>query len=187
MGSKMERVCVFLGEGFEEIEALAVVDLLRRADIDTRMVSVTADRTVTGSHGIPVIVDWELSEVDFEQVKMLVLPGGLRGTEALESCGELMEQVDAFMEAGKMVCAICAAPSILGRRGLLKGKKATVYPGFESHLRGAEVVEAPAVTDGNLITARGMGCAIDFGLAIVEHLKGEKAKEALAEQIVYQQ
>lgn len=183
----MGKVCVFFGTGFEEIEALTVVDLLRRESIDTQMVSVMDDRTVTGSHGIPVVTDSLLSEVDFNEVEMLVLPGGLQGTKELEACEALMEQVDAFAKAEKPVCAICAAPSILGHRGILKGKKAIAYPGFESHLTGAEVVFEPAVRDGNLITGRGMGCAIDFALAIIEYFKGKEAKEALAEKIVYQQ
>lgn len=182
----MGKVCVFLGTGFEEIEALTVVDLLRRESIDTQMVSVMDDRTVTGSHGIKVVTDSLLSEVDFNEAEMLVLPGGLQGTKELEACEALMEQVEAFAKEGKPLCAICAAPSILGHRGILKGKRAIAYPGFEGQLTGAEIIFEPAVRDGNLITGRGMGCAIDFALAIVEYLKGKEVKEALAEKIVYQ-
>ncbi len=175
---------MFFAEGYEEIEALAVVDLLRRENIDTDMVSVMDIQTVTGSHNIPVVMDKMLAEVDFNEVDMIVLPGGMSGTKKLEACEVLMEQVDAFAKAGKPVCAICAAPSILGHRGHLKGKKAIAYPGFEDQLTGAEVVYAPAVTDGNIITARGMGCAVEFGLAIVAYLKGKEEAEALAEKIV---
>ena len=182
----MGKICVFFATGFEEIEALTVVDLLRRQKIETDMISVTGDKTVTGSHGIRVVTDRLLSELDFETADMIVLPGGLAGTNNLEACEELMQQVDAFAKAEKPVCAICAAPSILGHRGILKGKRAIAYPGFESHLEGAEIVSAPVVTDGNLITGRGMGCAIDFGLAIVEYLKGKEAGRELAEKIVYQ-
>ena len=182
---KMGKVCVFLAAGFEEIEALTVVDLLRRESIDTELVSVMKDKTVTGSHGISVAADCLLSEVDFEKADMLVLPGGLKGTQNLEACEELMEQVDAFVAANRPVCAICAAPSILGHRGHLKGKRAIAYPGFETHLTGAEIADEPAVTDGTIITGRGMGCAIDFGLAIVEFLKNKEAARALAEKIVY--
>lgn len=183
----MNKVCVFFATGFEEIEALAVVDLLRRAEIETDMVSVTGDRTVEGSHNIPVVTDKLLDEVDFEQADVIVLPGGGLGTKNLEACEPLMEQVDAFVAAGRMVCAICAAPSILGHRGHLKGRRAIAYPGFEPELTGARIVCEPAVTDGNIITGRGMGCAVDFGLAVVEYLKGKEVKEKLAEKIVFNQ
>ena len=181
----MSKVCVFFGTGYEEIEALTVVDLLRRQGIETDMVSVTGEKTVTGSHKIKVEMDRLIEEVDFDGVDMIVLPGGMPGTKNLEACEFLMKQVDAFASAGKFVCAICAAPSILGHRGLLKGKKAIAYPGFEDQLEGAQVVYYPAVRDGNIITGRGMGCAIDFGLEIVACLKGREESRALAEKIVY--
>lgn len=181
----MSKVCVFFGTGYEEIEALTVVDLLRRQGIETDMVSVTGEKTVTGSHKIKVEMDRLIEEVDFDGVDMIVLPGGMPGTKNLEACGLLMKQVDAFAAAGKFVCAICAAPSILGHRGLLKGKKAIAYPGFEDQLEGAQVVCEPAVRDGNIITGRGMGCAIDFGLEIVACLEDREESRALAEKIVY--
>ncbi|MBD5501268.1 MAG: DJ-1/PfpI family protein [Lachnospiraceae bacterium] len=182
----MKKVSVFFGTGFEEIEALAVVDLLRREDIETDMVSITEERTVQGSHNISVGMDKILNEVDFEKTDVIVLPGGGMGTRNLEACKPLMEQVDDFVNSGKTVCAICAAPSILGHRGHLQGRRAIAYPGFEKELTGAEVVYEPAVTDGNIITGRGMGCAVEFGLAIVEYLKGKQAREELAEKIVFQ-
>lgn len=185
MGCNMSKVCVFFGTGFEEIEALTVVDILRRAGIETDMVSVMDEQTVMGSHKIPVVMDKMLSEVDFGSVDMLVLPGGLNGTKNLEACEPLMEQVDAFADSGKMVCAICAAPSILGHRGLLKGKKAIAYPSFEDQLTGAEIVSEPAVKDGNIITGRGMGCSIPFALEILKHLTDEETAKAMAEKIVY--
>lgn len=181
----MSKVCVFFGTGFEEIEALTVVDILRRQKVDTRMVSVTGEKTVTGSHKISVQTDCLIEEVDFSAVDVLVLPGGMPGTKNLEACETLMEQVDAFAASGKTVCAICAAPSILGHRGLLKGKKAISYPGFEEELTGAIVTCEPAVRDGNIITGRGMGCAIDFALLILEYLEDKKASDAMAENIVY--
>lgn len=185
MGCNMSRVCVFFGTGFEEIEALTVVDILRRAGIETDMVSVMDERTVIGSHQIPVVMDKLLSEVDFDSVDMLVLPGGLNGTKNLEACGPLMEQVDAFANSKRMVCAICAAPSILGHRGLLNGKKAIAYPGFEEQLAGAQIVNEPAVKDGNIITGRGMGCSIPFALEILKHLTDEETAKSMAEKIVY--
>lgn len=181
----MNDICIFFGEGYEEIEALTVVDILRRAAIPVKMVSITEEREVTSSHQVTVKMDCLLSEVDFDKVEMIVLPGGMPGTKNLEACEELMEQTDVFAAQGKLVAAICAAPSILGHRGILKGKKACSYPTFESHLEGAQVLQQPAVTDGNIITGRGMGAAIPFGLAILEKLQGKEAAVKMAETIVY--
>lgn len=182
----MSKVAVFFGTGYEEIEALAVVDILRRAKIETDMVSIMGERSVTGSHKIVVEMDKLLEEVDFNHVDMIVLPGGLAGTNHLEACEPLMEQVDRFVANDKMVAAICAAPSILGHRGHLQGKKACSYPSFESHLEGAKVQHQPAVIDGNIITGRGMGAAVPFGLAILEKLQGKDAADQMAATIVYQ-
>lgn len=185
MGCNMSKVCVFLGTGFEEIEALTVVDVLRRAGIETDMVSVMDNQTVMGSHQIPVVADKLLSEVDFDSVDVLVLPGGLAGTKNLEACEALMAKVDAFAAEGKTVCAICAAPSILGHRGLLNRRKAIAYPGFEDQLSGAQVVYEPAVQDGNVITGRGMGCSIPFALEILKYLTDEQTAQSMAKKIVY--
>ena len=181
----MSKVCIFFATGYEEIEALTVVNLLRRAKIETDMVSITGERSVTGSHKIQVETDKTFDEVDFSSVDMIVLPGGMPGTKNLEEYKPLMEQVDDFYKKGKMIAAICAAPSILGHRGMLQGKKACAYPGFEKDLTGAEVSKNPVETVNHIITARGMGCAIDFGLAIIEKLKGKREAEELAEQIIY--
>lgn len=185
MVNNMSKVAVFFGTGYEEIEALTVVDLLRRAGVETAMVSVTGERSVAGSHSIQVAMDALIEEVDFGQLDVIVLPGGMPGTKNLEACVTLMEQVDVFAAQGKLVAAICAAPSILGHRGILKGKRACSFPAFESHLEGAEVVKEPAVTDGNIVTGRGMGAAIPFGLAILEKLQGSDAAKQMAEAIVY--
>lgn len=122
----------FFATGYEEIEALTVVDILRRADIETPMVSITEERTVTGSHAISVAMDAVLSEINFDEVDMIVLPGGGLGTQNLEACEALMAQVDAFVAQGRPVAAICAAPSILGHRGFLKGRKACSYPSLKA-------------------------------------------------------
>ena len=182
----MSRAAVFFGTGYEEIEALTVVDILRRAEVETIMVSVTDEKSVTGSHDMEVRMDAVIDEVDFEQIDAIVLPGGMQGTKKLEACESLMSQVDAFVSQNKIVAAICAAPSILGHRGILHGKQACSYPAFESHLEGANVLHEPAVTDGNIITGRGMGTAIPFGLAILEKLRGKEAAEQMAKSIVYQ-
>jgi len=184
----MSRVAIFFAEGYEEIEALTVVDILRRADIEITMVSVTGEMQVKGSHGIAVTMDKLLEDVDFEKLDMLVLPGGGRGTKGLEACEPLMRQVDAFISAGKDVAAICAAPSILGHRGHLKGRKACSYPSFESHLEGAQVVtDGHAVTDSNIVTGRGMGCSIPFALQILSKLRSEEEAEQIAAKIVFQE
>lgn len=178
-------VRIFLAEGFEEVEALTIVDLLRRAGIGIHMVSVTGQTQVSGSHGITVTADELLQEVDFEQTKMIVLPGGMPGTSHLEACGALMEQVDAFYRQGKCISAICAAPSILGHRGYLQGRKACSYPAFEGHLEGAQVTRNPVEVSEHVTTSRGMGTAIALGLAIVERYQGKEAALKLADTIVY--
>ena len=181
----MSRTAIFFATGYEEIEALTVVDILRRAGEEITMVSVTDERSVTSSHGVEVTMDKVLSEVNFDETDVIVLPGGMPGTKNLEACAALMEQVDAFVQAGKSVAAVCAAPSILGHRGHLNGKKACSFPDMESQLEGAEVLREPAVIDGNIITGRGMGAAIPFGLAILEKLQGKEAAEAMGRKIVY--
>ena len=182
----MSKVCVFFADGFEEIEALTVVDILRRANVDVDMVSITGEKKVTGSHNITVEMDKLIEEVDFEQTDMIVLPGGMPGTVNLEACEPLMEQVDAFYKAEKYIAAICAAPSIFGHRGMLQGKKACSNPGFESHLEGADVKKEPAVVAGHIITSRGMGTAISFGLAILEQLEGKDAVAQMKDKIVFE-
>lgn len=181
----MSEVCMFFGTGYEEVEALAAIDVMRRAGIEVDMVSVTGEKQVTSSHKVTVTMDALLEDIDFEQVKMIVLPGGMPGTTNLENCAPLMEQVDKFYEQKKAIAAICAAPSILGHRGMLKGRKACCYPSFESHLEGAEVTKNPCEVSGHIITARGMGAAVDFGLAIVAYLRGKEKADEIAEKIVY--
>ncbi|HJA92042.1 MAG TPA: DJ-1/PfpI family protein [Candidatus Eisenbergiella merdipullorum] len=182
----MSRIGVFFAEGYEEIEALTVVDLARRAGIEVDMISVENEAEVKGSHGITVKMDRGLSETDFSGLDMLVLPGGKKGTQGLESCGTLMEQLDAFYEAGRPVAAICAAPSIFGHRGYLKGRRATSYPSFEDQLDGARITHGAAETDGNVITGRGMGCSIPFALAVVEYLAGKEEADRVAGSVVYE-
>ncbi|MDD6812115.1 MAG: DJ-1/PfpI family protein [Lachnospiraceae bacterium] len=181
----MSKVCVFFATGFEEIEALTVVDILRRAGIEVDMVSVTGERKVTGSHKITVEMDKLFDEVDFDQTDMIVLPGGMPGTKNLEAFEPLMKQVEDFYAKEKRIAAICAAPSIFGHRGMLKGRNACANPGFEDHLEGAEVKKEPAVVDGHVITSRGMGTAIPFGLAILEQFKGKEAAEEMKKKLVY--
>lgn len=179
------KIAVFLADGFEEIEALAVVDLCRRAGIETVMVSIMEDKQVTGAHKIMVTADLLLAELAFDTLDMLVLPGGGQGTRNLEACEALMKQLDVFYGAGKYIGAICAAPSIFGHRGYLQGRKACAYPGFEKELTGARTSEREVEISEHIITSRGLGTAIPFALAIVEKFCGSEKAEALAKGVVY--
>lgn len=181
----MNRIGIFFAEGFEEIEALTVVDICRRCGLEIEMVSAYGEESVLGSHGILVKMDKRFDEADFASYDMIVLPGGGKGTQGLEACGPLMRQVDAFYQAGKYIAAICAAPSIFGHRGYLKGRRACSYPTFESHLEGATVTAGPVEVDDKVITSRGMGTSIEFALAIAAVFCGRDAAEEMAAKIVY--
>lgn len=172
-------VVVFLADGFEEVETLAPVDIMRRAGLDVVMAGVTG-MEVTGSHGIKVTADLAAEEVDVSKLQAMVLPGGLPGTLNLEKSPAVQACIDGCVESGKLVAAICAAPSILAHKGLLKGKNATAFPNFQKDLTegGANLAEAYVCRDGQFITGRGMGVATQFGLALVEALVSqEKAGE----------
>ncbi len=181
----MAKVAIFLATGFEEIEALTVVDLLRRVHVDIDMVSITGEKKAFGSHGIVVETDKIINQLNFAEYDMLVLPGGMPGTLNLEACEVLMNQVDAFYREDKWLAAICAAPSIFGHKGILNGRTACCYPGFEKDLKGADVSMEPVCVDGRIITSRGMGCAVDFGLKLAEILVSKEASDDLAKGIIY--
>lgn len=181
----MKKAAIFFGTGYEEIEALTVVDLLRRAGIEAVCVSVDNEKCVTGSHKICVEMDAGIDEIDFDSFDILVCPGGMPGTTNLEACKKLTDNLRAFYEAGKLIGAICAAPSIFGHMGILKGKKACIYPGMEAELEGAEVVYDKVIKADNVITSRGMGTAIAFGLEIIANLHDRKSADELAKKIVY--
>ena len=181
----MSKVLIFMAEGHEEIEALTVVDLLRRAGIEIETVSITSNSLVPGSHGIVTLCDKLIEQVDFDSADMLVLPGGMPGTLNLELCEPLMTQVHKFNGAGKKLAAICAAPTVFGKAGLLKGLKATCYPGMEDDLDGAKVSTDEVCHDGNIITSRGLGTAIPFALEIIRTFQGDVAADKIAKTIVY--
>ena len=181
----MPKTAIFLADGFEEIEALIVVDLLRRANIEISTVSIMGRKNVTGSHNITVEADALLEETDFDSLDMLILPGGMPGTTNLADCKALTDKIKEFDEKNKMLCAICAAPTVFGKLGILKGKKACCFPGREDDLLGADVQTSSVTRDGHFITSRGMGTAIDFGLAIIEHYQGSDAATSMASKIVY--
>ena len=180
----MKKVFAFLADGFEEVEALAVIDLLKRAKIDTVMVSIMDTLTVTGAHKIQVIADKLYSEIDYKEADLLFLPGGGTGTKNLKAHKELAAALlDFAADENKRIAAICAAPSVLGSLGILKGKKATCYPGFEEQLLGAEVVTDGVVTDGRITTAKGMGVSIELGLELIRLLIDKETADTIKEQI----
>lgn len=181
----MKKIAVHLAEGFEEIEAISIIDVLRRAGFDVDVVSVTGNLEVNGSHGIKVIADVVFEEVDYDPVDMIVLPGGMPGSNNLNNHGGLKKQILSFHEKGKPLGAICAAPLVFGDLGILKGTAATCYPGFENRLTGAETTGNAVEQSGTIVTGKGAGVAIHFALKIVEMLKGkELAKELGAKMIV---
>lgn len=175
-------VYVFLADGFEIIEALAPVDMLTRAKIDVKTVGVTGEM-VTSSCGVQVKTDMSIDDFDFYDVQAVVFPGGMPGTLNLENNHIVGRTIDNAVNTSTPICAICAAPSILGHKGLLKGKEATCFPGFEEALDGATLSEKYVVTDGNIITARGAGVCIDFGLEIVKKLKGAEIADEIRKTI----
>jgi 4-methyl-5(b-hydroxyethyl)-thiazole monophosphate biosynthesis len=179
------EVFLFLAEGFEETEAVATIDVLRRGGLNVTTVSISDDYTVTGAHRIPVVADELFSKTDFSAGQLLVLPGGMPGASNLDAHEELKALLRQYIAEGKKVAAICAAPLVLGGLGLLQGKKATAYPGYEHTLTGATVTQDKVVKDGNIITGRGPGFALDFGLAIVEELKGKNKALEVASGLLF--
>mgnify|MGYP000497204577 CR=1 FL=1 len=173
----MKKVCVLLADGFEEIEGLTVVDLLRRAKIYVDTVSIMDDYIVHGAHGINVQTEDLFDEVDFEEFDMVVLPGGMPGTLNLKEHDGVRYVVKQYAKEGRFVGAICAAPTILKSLGLLEGRRATCYPGVEDEMENVILTETAVVVDDNIITSQGVGTAIDFALKLIEVLDGEeKAK-----------
>ena len=171
---------VFLANGFEDLEALSVIDIMRRAGLDVVTVSINDTNVVTSAHNVPMVADILLAEVDFTTQGYLILPGGMPGTTNLWECTTLCEQVKAHAEAGLPVAAICAAPLIFGRLGILEGKNATCYPGFEGELKGANCTAEGVVKAGNVITGKGPGLVMNFALALVASIKSEAVAEEVA-------
>ena len=177
-------VYVFLADGFEEVEALAPVDILRRGGVEVKTVGV-GSKTVSGSHGIPVVCDVESHKIDFSDMDGIILPGGMPGTLNLEKSNTVNAAIDFAAKHGKIIGAICAAPSILGKKGLLEGKNATCFDGFEKYLTGAKVSALRAVRDGQIITACGAGAALDFGFLLLAAFKDESTAEKLRRGMKY--
>ena len=174
----MKAVCIFLAEGFEEMEAMFPLDIMRRGGLNVKTVSVTGNKTVISSHQVPIVADLLFEELKEEDVEMIVLPGGLPGATNLDAHAGLDKLIMSFAAAGKPLAAICAAPSVLGQAGLLNGYKATCYPGFEQFLTGATVTGDNVTVDRNITTGKGPGAAISFATAIITQIAGEeKARE----------
>ena len=176
---------MFLADGFEEVEAIAALDVIRRAGLEIKTVGVNSD-TVKGSHNIPVICDTTADKISFDEtVAGIILPGGMPGTTNLMNNDIINKFIDLCYENNKLICAICAAPMILGRKGLLHGKEAVCFPGFEDELKGAVISEKYICNSDSLITAKGMGSAIKFGLEIVAELTDKNTADKLMATLQY--
>lgn len=180
------NIAVHLAEGFEEIEAISIIDVLRRAGFSVRIVSVTGNQQVKGAHEIVVQADKLFEELDYNLIDMLILPGGMPGTRNLQAHQGLRDRIKEFHKNNKPLGAICAAPLVLGDLGILKGKKATCYPGFEEELKGAQVTGNAVEKDGNIITGKGAGVAIDFAIEITAMLKTRSFAEELRAKLIAQ-
>lgn len=181
---RFAMIYVMLADGFEEIETVTPIDILRRAKIDVTTVSITENKVVTGAHSIPFTADKTISQINPHDMELLLLPGGA-GHELLDASNEVHALINLALEKNLYIAAICAAPSILGKKMILQGKKATCFPGFEKYLFGAQILPDKVVTDGKIITAKGAGAAADFAFEIVTLLKGDKEAKELSKTMQY--
>lgn len=177
-------IYLFLADGFEETEALVTLDLMRRAGIDVASVGVGA-KNVRGAHGIQVDADADISEISFDKCGGVVLPGGMPGTKNLYACEKVREAVTHCFEKSKMTAAICAAPLILGRLGILNGKRAVCFPGFEGELSGAVLCTSGVEQDGSVITAKGAGAVFEFSHAVISLLKDKSVADKVLADIQF--
>ena len=180
----MKKVFIFLADGFEEIEAIAPIDILRRAELDVVTISISDSKTVTGAHGIKVEADQLFTETTFGENDYYVLPGGYDGMLNLSAHQGVNELLKKQHSEGKKLAAICASPSVLGKLGILEGKEAICYPGFEGKLTGATISKKSVVEDGNVITGKGPGVAVQFALKIVESLKGKETASQVSDSLM---
>ena len=180
-------IYVFLATGFEDIEAIAPVDIIRRAGLEVQTVSITGEQTVKSAHGVGIVADLLLEGVDFSKAEMLVLPGGLPGSTNLDACKPLTDAIKRHYEAGGAIAAICAAPLVFGHLGLLQGQRATCYPGVSTELWGADYSTALVERDGKIITGKGPAAAFEFGYTIVDYFLGDGASLPLRQGMIYQE
>lgn len=178
-------IYTFLANGFEDIEALAPVDIMRRAGLQVETVSITDEIVVTSAHGVGIVADKTLAEIDFDDAELMFLPGGMPGATNLDACQDLREGLTQHFKAGRPIAAICAAPLVLGHLGILEGKKATCYPGFEGELRGADYTAALVEQDGQVITGKGPGAAMELGYTLVERLVSREVADQLRQGMMY--
>ncbi|WP_129723901.1 DJ-1 family glyoxalase III [Xylanivirga thermophila] len=182
----MMKAIVFLAEGFEEVEALTVVDYLRRKDIGVDTVSITQNNMVKGAHDITLIADKKIDDINnLDRYDGAIIPGGMPGAINLRDNARVIEILSIMNKDDKMVAAICAGPIVLQRAGIIAGKRVTSYPGFEEKLKDSIYMEEPVVRDGNIITSRGPALAVDFAIEIIKYLRGEEKAEELKEDILY--
>lgn len=179
-------VYVHLATGFEEIEALTIVDVLRRAEVDVKTVSITGEKLVLGSRDITVQADLLYDEAEYDACEMIVLPGGMPGAANLGAHEGLTDHIKAFAKEGKKLAAICAAPMVFGACGILEGHEATIYPGMEDHLKGAKPTGANVTVSGNIITGKGPALAMEFALTLAEILKGSSVRKEVSEGLLTQ-
>ena len=178
-------IYVFLANGFEDIEALAPIDIMRRAGLNVETVSITDEIVVTTAHGVGIVADRTLAEIDFDDAELMFLPGGMPGATNLDECQPLREGLMQHYKAGRPIAAICAAPLVLGHLGILHGRRATCYPGFETELKGADYTASLVEQDGQFITGKGPGAAMELGYVLVERLKDKQTADALREGMIY--
>lgn len=181
----MKQAVMLFATGFEEVEALMTVDILRRGGVEVKLASITDDMTVCGSHGIQVGMDTTLAQTELNEVDAILLPGGMPGTLNLGKDETVCRALKQMNEAEKIVGAICAAPSVLGACGILEGRRATCYPGFEDKLTGAEFTDEMAVVDGNVVTSRGLGTSMEFGFTLLSLLESQEKSEEIRRSIVF--
>ncbi len=180
-----KKVYIFLADGFEDIEGLTVVDLMRRAGIQIQTVSIKAEKKITTSHGIEMFTDMTMDETDFADADMLVLPGGMPGTKYLGACEPLLKLLKDYYNKEGKIAAICAAPTVLSSLGFLKGRKATCYPSMMSQLDCGEALTDSVVVDGNITTSRGLGTALPFALSLIAQLLSEEKAKEIAASVVF--
>jgi 4-methyl-5(b-hydroxyethyl)-thiazole monophosphate biosynthesis len=180
----MKKAAIFFAPGFEEVEALTSADVLKRAGADVELISITEDKNVTGAHEMTIVCDRVFEGKPIEEKDIIILPGGITGAQNLQQHSKLIDLIKEFDTGKKWIAAICAAPMILGEIGILTDRKATCFPGFEHHLKGAHHYPAPTITDGHIITGRGIGAAMEFSLEIIANLYGPEKATELREKMV---
>lgn len=182
----MAKAYEFLANGFEDIEALGPVDILRRGGVEVKTVSISDTCIVESAHGVKVHADMTFGDADLSDADLLLIPGGMPGAKNIDEHEGVRSALARQAESGRMIGAICAGPMVLGHLGLLNGKKATCYPGFETELAGAEYTAAPCTVDGNIVTGKGPGATFEYAYTLLGMFKGERVVETLKKGMMYE-